>query len=554
VTHPRDARLDLLLLTDSIQEREEDCLRDSRGRLIDIAARLHITEEDKLEVERRSGVQDYFLPLAAPETGLADLRAATPQLYGCRIPHAPLLGVVDLATAAASAGFSVRIVDNVLRFPSRTRQAETLLALRPRVVGVSTTFLRSPAGLRRLLRWLEPRLGDAWLVGGGPTLAMHPELHELFDVVVTGEGETSLLALLSARRAGEELDHLPGMSSPGPNRRGRVLTRESSRFIPPADWRLAHRSNELTYCLELSRGCDHACLYCTYERGKSIRPLADIRRELLANAALEIRRYRVIDANFTDGPRDRRRHPLEVCQLIRELGLALEWSCYARVDDMSDELAEGMRAAGCEAVFFGVESGDDAMLRRMHKGFDAAAALRGIETARRHGLRVHANFLVGFPGETEASFATTLAFIESARPDTVVLGPLRVESRSLMAKRFVIEGDGLTWRHASMDSQMALALVRGARSSLARSGVHVGTEFRHAAYRGLGLSSDEATQLIADTELLAAGGEPAASPAYTQAVSRTRVALLDRFPAAVARDQRAWDGVLELAPISRQRE
>ena len=184
------------------------------------------------------------------------------------------------------------------------------------------------------------------------------------------------------------------------------------------------------------------------------------------------------------------------------------------------------------------------MLERMGKGATSRDALAGIAIAHAAGLRVHANLIVGFPGETRDSFERTLELAVPARPDTVLLSPLVAQENSWLyadrlGERFGLKGQGKSWRHASMDSETAYALVDEGYRRLTEAGVHLGSEYAESALIAYGYSVEEAVQLTHDVELLCRP-RPWQWPGFEDAVRRLRAAVLERFPARLARDQRAW--------------
>lgn len=61
-----------------------------------------------------------------------------------------------------------------------------------------------------------------------------------------------------------------------------------------------------------------------------------------------------------------------------------------------------MRRAGCFMLLIGIESAQDKTLGSMKKGFDTAKICDDFEVLRRSGMLVHAYFIVGAIGETEA--------------------------------------------------------------------------------------------------------------------------------------------------------
>ncbi|MFO7696995.1 MAG: radical SAM protein, partial [Anaerolineae bacterium] len=103
-----------------------------------------------------------------------------------------------------------------------------------------------------------------------------------------------------------------------------------------------------------------------------------------------------------------REHVMGICQGIIDRGLKLRWTCNSRVDFVDPEMLDLMRRSGCWMISWGIESGDPDMLRRMHKGI----TLEGIERALRwsHDAKIRnwGYFIIGLPGETEASIRRTI--------------------------------------------------------------------------------------------------------------------------------------------------
>lgn len=77
---------------------------------------------------------------------------------------------------------------------------------------------------------------------------------------------------------------------------------------------------------------------------------------------------------------------------------------------------EKMRRAGFVSVNFGLENMNNNVLRRMKKGYTAEEATLVLERAHAAGLRIYANYIVGFPGETEEDFRDSLANMERIAP------------------------------------------------------------------------------------------------------------------------------------------
>jgi len=101
---------------------------------------------------------------------------------------------------------------------------------------------------------------------------------------------------------------------------------------------------------------------------------------------------------------------------IEDVEFPLKWSAITRANMVTPELLSLMRQAGCVSANFGVESGDDEVLRAIKKGVKTDHVVRAIEWARNEGLMVVCNFMLGFPEESPAALENTLRFMQRIAP------------------------------------------------------------------------------------------------------------------------------------------
>ena len=83
---------------------------------------------------------------------------------------------------------------------------------------------------------------------------------------------------------------------------------------------------------------------------------------------------------------------------------------------VTPDLLAAMRRAGLVHVNFGVESGDDEILRAIKKGIKTDHVVRALEWAKDDGLSTACNFMLGFPQETPEALERTLRFMERIAP------------------------------------------------------------------------------------------------------------------------------------------
>jgi anaerobic magnesium-protoporphyrin IX monomethyl ester cyclase len=99
-----------------------------------------------------------------------------------------------------------------------------------------------------------------------------------------------------------------------------------------------------------------------------------------------------------------------ICEEIERRRLHFTWECLGRVDSVDAPLARRMKEAGCDRIFFGIESGNDSVLALMNKGITVAKAERAVRDAHAAGLQTGAFFILYYPGETDDTVLATLRF------------------------------------------------------------------------------------------------------------------------------------------------
>jgi len=114
----------------------------------------------------------------------------------------------------------------------------------------------------------------------------------------------------------------------------------------------------------------------------------------------------IVDDTFTLN----HHHTRAVCEEMLRRKLKIKWSVFARVDRISEELAQLMNRAGCEWMLFGVESADEGILQTIKKGITSNDVRRGVKIASEAGINVFNSFILGLPGERRDTALKSLAF------------------------------------------------------------------------------------------------------------------------------------------------
>lgn len=168
------------------------------------------------------------------------------------------------------------------------------------------------------------------------------------------------------------------------------------------------------------RGCKWGtCTYClwvhTYIKGRTynVRSMSNVIEELrfIQNDMPEIRSIMIQDDTF---PEER---AAEFSEAKIKAGIGIAWSCYARAD-LSYDVLELMKRANCRNLHVGYESASDRILSLIGKGLTVERMIKFTHDAKRSGVRIHADFALGFPGETVEDAKKTIGLACRLNPDT----------------------------------------------------------------------------------------------------------------------------------------
>lgn len=288
-----------------------------------------------------------------------------------------------------------------------------ILALRPRVVGCSSTFQQNNAALA-ILKWVKQRapevvtvMGGANLEGelAGPTIESFPWV----DYVVSGEGEACVSRLYElclehgAAIPGELLPEEVGSRGQHPGR-GKVAALDDLPYPDFEDFFASvARFPEIlpSLSLEGSRGCwwgqvKH-CTFCGLN-GSGMNYRAKSASRMLEEIQALTTRYPSPLIQMVDNiiaPK----HLQELLPALRGTNLRFFWEVKANLKGAHFEL---LREAGVHWVQPGIESFSDNVLNLMRKGQRAIQNVFVLKAARENGIRLSWNLLLGHPGETTA--------------------------------------------------------------------------------------------------------------------------------------------------------
>ncbi|PKN17763.1 MAG: B12-binding domain-containing radical SAM protein [Deltaproteobacteria bacterium HGW-Deltaproteobacteria-6] len=305
------------------------------------------------------------------------------------------------------------------------RQVKEILAFQPRMVGFSTTTSSFPDAAELAQKIKEQNPSIITVCGGVHVSALQEKLLALypaFDYFAAGEGEVTMSELaagvdpacisgLIRREAGVAIANEP---------RAQIADLDCLPFPAyeklvgfPRDYHLPLFSYRQTpgATMITSRGCMFQCSYCdrsVFQKGFRYNSAAYIYEHMkYLRDKFGVRHVNIYDDLFTAN----RKRIVEFCEKMARFPLGMNFNCAVRVGYTDDDLLKMLKDAGCLMVSLGIESADPEMLMRHKSGVSLAGVRDTVQRIQAAGLRAKGLFMMGLPGETEASIRRTSDFI-----------------------------------------------------------------------------------------------------------------------------------------------
>jgi anaerobic magnesium-protoporphyrin IX monomethyl ester cyclase len=180
-------------------------------------------------------------------------------------------------------------------------------------------------------------------------------------------------------------------------------------LLPLQKYRMPLIKGPFTFIVS-SRGCPAGCTYCikhvSYQYTARLRSPKLIMEELWQLKKHGINNIHMYADLFTVN----RDQVVELCQLMIAEKINIRWTCNSRVDYVDEEMLNLMAQAGCWLISWGIESGNEQILKHAHKGAYPDKAEKSLIWAKKAGIKNWGYFIIGLPGETEETIRQTIDF------------------------------------------------------------------------------------------------------------------------------------------------
>lgn len=326
-------------------------------------------------------------------------------------------GVFFLIAALENAGFEVDFHEHFLDYKcSFSEEVNCFMELindASPLVGIGSHSVHLPFVVMAA-KELKKRFPDKKIILGGigPSAVAYEllEIFDFIDAVVVGEAEETIVEM--AEKGTKSFKNIKGIVYREKDKvyvnKSRLPIEDLDSLVLPAYHKMDFKQYEIPTVIT-SRGCPYGCTFCSLSAfwGKKVRyhSIDNVIEELRLLTKRYERKYIFFgDSTFVTN-KDR---TVKFCNRLKKENLGFKWECLVRIDCMDKELMELMSGSGCEAVFYGLESGSDKVLERIKQGFNLNKALETIYKSTKYFKTVETSLMWGFPFETLEDFKETL--------------------------------------------------------------------------------------------------------------------------------------------------
>ena len=313
----------------------------------------------------------------------------------------PNMGILYVANSARRANHDVMISD--LNHDDYSTLHEKIKVLKPTHIGMTTT---TPYynWIKNFSTFLKSKYSNIKLIAGGPHATVDPKsLEDNFDFIVQGEGEKSIIDILSGKAKDKIVrndyeNDLDEFSSP-------------ARDLLPLDNRYGiNQEGQRTTTLLSSRSCNYNCFFCTKDilgpRTRFQSPERTVEEVKELKEKYGFKSLYFLDDCFSID-RDR---TMKLANRLIDANLGVTYRAVTRTDKVDKELLTQLKQSGLRTITFGIEHMNDEVLKRAQKHNTAENNREAVRLAKQLGLYVRTSMVMNLPGATKETMNECLSF------------------------------------------------------------------------------------------------------------------------------------------------
>lgn len=378
----------------------------------------------------------------------------------------PHIGFGWVAAAIKEAGHEVKLFDAAASKCDYKVVLNDVKEYNPDILGFAAHAVQT---FRDMLLWANKFKIDTKLpiLVGGYEAKIYPyEImeHNCFDFLCVGEANTFMAPFLKAFEAGKGYENVPDLVY---RKNGIIRKTLDAPHVPFNEHHhpdrsifdhtlyYSHVSTHKNFTIGMSEvGCPYPCSFCSmrhtgFDARSPIR-IADEMQEC-------VEKYNIHEIDWFDPVMLHDR--VRIIELSKELKwrkLDMIWSARARIDSLTyrkangkidEELLQALSDSGCKRLFFGIESGDDEILKNIKKGTKTNGMKNVLDAAKAYGIRPLGFFMIGNTGETKETVNKTIKLSKMLPLDYAQFTITIMKPHTELEKELIKKTNGLDyWR------------------------------------------------------------------------------------------------------------
>ncbi len=348
-------------------------------------------------------------------------------------PDYPPIGLAYIGAVLEKDGHQVHILDMDIEKMDINQLKGFLNEYCPEIVGISCATPLFKTSLLLAKTCKENKVPYVAIGGIHPTIKPREVISsEYVDFVIRGEGEITMSELLKKlEEKNKKLGDIDGLTF---KEKGKIKNNKNRELINDLDslpFPARHLFKHFKYTypdamysptipIMTSRGCPGQCTYCQTKQICGLRYRFRSAKNILDEIEHLIEKYKakeihIWDDNFTVN----KKRVLDFCKEFKERNIDIPISIPQglRVDQVDEETLKALKEIGVYSLGFGVESGNNEILRIVKKNTNTDQIRKAISLAKKFKFEIWAFFMIGLPGDTEETIRQTIDFAKELDPD-----------------------------------------------------------------------------------------------------------------------------------------
>lgn len=348
------------------------------------------------------------------------------------------LGMYYIASYLRKYNYEVKVTDAEAENIKPEKIIDEIREFSPLIIGIGSTTVAFHRALE-VARAIKKEFKNIKIILGGPHITSnvkHAMSYNVFDYGILREGEITFLELANAIIDGTNPDRIEGIAYRDESEK--LVVNPEREYIsnldilpfpaydlikdiniyspPPCNYKALPVVNVIT-----SRGCPSQCTFCDRnifgQKYRERSPENIVGEIKYMNEKFNVQEIAFVDDTFLIN----KKRIYKLFELLDKEKISFPWTCMSRINDVDYEFLKFLKSRGCWHISFGIESGDEEILKLIKKNISLEKASQVIDWCNKLKIKTKGFFIVGHPGETLGTINKTIKIACKMKLDDIVV-------------------------------------------------------------------------------------------------------------------------------------